>query len=180
MDESPEEIDYPEPADARAANDLALDLGGIAAKWQTIEITVQGPDDEAIVLNDLRVRVVEDASPLAGVLFTEDVGGSTILRPFSATIEQGTVTADAQVVEDDPSAEGVAPEFPYVVSALDPEVFSLYVTAVECNCTWVAELEWTSDGERDVTVIDDEGTPFRMSSVESVQATYDVGSGDLY
>ena len=55
-------------------------------------------------------------------------------------------------------------EFPYQVSATEPEVFLIIGEVTRSDVTWVAELSWVSGGRRGVTVIDDDGTPFRTAA----------------
>jgi len=52
--------------------------------------------------------------------------------------------------------------FPYVVSPLDPEMFTITPRTVGHQVEWRLELDWTYRGRDGTTPIDDGGEPFRV------------------
>ena len=69
-------------------------------------------------------------------------------------------------------------EFPYEVSATEPEVFLIAAHTERYDCTWVAELFWTTGDEKGSTIIDSDGKPFRTTSIGEAP-TYLFGEGKL-
>ena len=64
-----------------------------------------------------------------------------------------------------PKQRQLAPvNFPYRISATEPEVFEIRATAKQCDCQWTFELEWSSDGKTGWEEINNNGQPFRTVS----------------
>ncbi|WP_409059005.1 helix-turn-helix domain-containing protein [Streptomyces sp. SYP-A7185] len=132
--------------------------GAVSARDQTVKLTVQGTGEETVVLESLHVRVAGTSSPLAwnnykmGYLGV-GCGGNVPKHSFD-------VNLDASVPR--PAPQG-SDDFPYKVSASDPEAFYVNATANSRYVRWYLELEWSS-GDRHGTVrIDDTGKPFATS-----------------
>ena len=54
-----------------------------------------------------------------------------------------------------------AVDFPYRVSDTELEVFHIVAYTSGCDCLWRANLQWSYRGKSGITVIDDDGKPFR-------------------
>jgi hypothetical protein len=59
-------------------------------------------------------------------------------------------------------------EFPYRVSAADPEVLLVTATTQTYDCDWYLELDWSSQGRTGTVRIDDHGRPFRTTSTKGL------------
>ncbi len=134
-------------------------LGAVAADEHRIELTVQGTGEKTVVLQALRVRVVERAGVPAWNAYRMGIGcgGDVPTRTFAVDLAAGNPA---------PVPKAGQRDFPYKVSESDPEV--LYVTAEAGSqyVSWYAELEWASGGRHGILRIDDNGKPFRTTSAK--------------
>ncbi|MFF2860960.1 helix-turn-helix domain-containing protein [Streptomyces rubiginosohelvolus] len=164
LDRAPAAVPPP-PVEADAAS-WAGALGAVHAGETGVRITLQGRDDRAVVLESLRIRVVERSSPAGGRVYrmSSGCGGSLTPRMFDVDLDASRPVARSVAGND--SGEPIeAVAFPYRVSVTDPEVFLITGRTVGCDCSWVAELAWSSGGRSGTVRIDDGGLPFRTNGV---------------
>ncbi|MGE6732258.1 hypothetical protein, partial [Streptomyces sp. NPDC059900] len=151
------------PPNEQDAPGWASANGAVAARDQTVKLTVQGKGDDTVVLESLNVRVAGTGAPLAwnnykmGYLGV-GCGGNVPKHTFD-------VNLDASVPRPAPQSAG--DDFPYKVSASDPEAFYIEATANTRYVRWYLELEWSSGGRRGTVRIDDTGKPFATSGDKS-------------
>ncbi|WP_346167897.1 helix-turn-helix domain-containing protein [Streptomyces javensis] len=144
-----------------------------------VEVTVQGRASSAVVLQALHVRVVGRRTPLAWSSFAMDngCGGSLTPRAFSVNLDAARPLA-RPTDGNDAGKPIPAVQFPYRVSASDPEVLLVNARTAGCDCSWYLELDWSSGGRSGTVRIDDHGSPFRTSSVKGRPAyAYDYADG---
>ncbi|WP_344317055.1 helix-turn-helix domain-containing protein [Streptomyces javensis] len=144
-----------------------------------VEVTVQGRASSAVVLQALHVRVVGRRTPLAWSSFAMDngCGGSLTPRAFSVNLDAARPLA-RPTDGNDAGKPIPAVQFPYRVSASDPEVLLVNARTAGCDCSWYLELDWSSGGRSGTVRIDDHGSPFRTSSVKGRPAyDYDYADG---
>ncbi|MEU6878938.1 hypothetical protein [Streptomyces sp. NPDC046712] len=139
-------------------------------------ITVNGKSDEAIVLTDLTFHVEERKPPLAGIYIPEG-------QCLSASVfRSAEVKLNARPPQWKPAVarkEGERREplnFPYTVTAADPEILVVTVDPAGCHCTWWAELAWASGDESGTSPIKEDGKPFQTTSVTGLPAFAWTGS----
>ncbi|MFJ2027119.1 helix-turn-helix domain-containing protein [Streptomyces sp. NPDC087897] len=151
----------PPPTEADAAP-WAAALGAVHAGETGVRITVQGRDDRAVVLESLRIRVVERRPVAPGRIYrmSSGCGGSLTPRMFDVDLDAPRPVARAVAGNDSGEAIG-AVAFPYRVSVTEPEVFLITGRTAGCDCDWFAELGWSGGGRSGTVRIDDEGRPFR-------------------
>ncbi|MFI1186163.1 helix-turn-helix domain-containing protein [Streptomyces californicus] len=168
VDRAPEAVPPP-PVEADAAP-WASALGAVHAGETGVRITVQGRDDRAVVLESLRIRVVERRPVGPGRVYrmSSGCGGSLTPRMFDVDLDAPRPVARPLAGND--SGEPVAAvAFPYRVSVTDPEVFLITGRTVGCDCAWFAELGWSSGGRSGTVRLDDGGRPFRTDGVRGRQ-----------
>jgi hypothetical protein len=148
----------PPPPEEQDAPGWVSALGGVSADGQFLELTVQGTGQDTVVLQALHVRVVNSGAPLAWNAYTMGVGcgGGVPTKSFDVDLDAGRPDATPKSGQRD---------FPYKVSESDPEV--LYVTGhtESHDVNWYLELDWSSGDRHGVLRIDDQGKPFRTSSM---------------
>jgi hypothetical protein len=155
----------------------AADLGGVQANRMDVQVTVLGRSSESVILTNLRVRIVNRRPPLLGTHITygplgEGVFERYLIVDLDSSPPKITDSVDQRfLVEGDPQDEKPV-RFPYRVSQTEPEVFYIAVSTKTCDCTWVAELFWTTRGRNGSTIIDDNGHPFRVTSSRNAASYY--------
>ncbi|MEU3264513.1 helix-turn-helix domain-containing protein [Streptomyces bacillaris] len=168
----------PPPAEADAEG-WAAALGAVHAGETEVRITLQGRDERAVVLEALRIRVVERRAPADGRVHRMSSGCGGALTPRTFDVDLDRERPVARSVPGNDTGEPIpAVSFPYRVSASDPEVLLVTARAARCDCDWVAELRWSSGGRSGTVRIDDGGRPFRTSGAPGRPVhDYDHGAG---
>ncbi|ROQ68115.1 helix-turn-helix protein [Streptomyces sp. 840.1] len=153
----------PVPQDTRG---WARALGGVDGGQMRLELTVQGTSEQAVVLKDLNVRVMNRLAPLKRSAFSMGEGCGSGIEPQSFDVglddSRPTLTPVAGRQGD---KKVPAKDFPFRVSSKDVEVFDLDAHVEGHDVTWYLELEWSSGGQTGTMRIDDGGRPFRTSSI---------------
>ncbi|OEV21629.1 DNA-binding protein, partial [Streptomyces nanshensis] len=168
----------PPPAEADAEG-WAAALGAVHAGETEVRITLQGRDERAVVLEALRIRVVERRAPADGRVHRMSSGCGGALTPRTFDVDLDRERPVARSVPGNDTGEPIpAVSFPYRVSASDPEVLLITARAARCDCDWVAELRWSGGGRSGTVRIDDGGRPFRTSGAPGRPVhDYDHGAG---
>jgi len=134
-----------------------------------VQISVQGRSSTAVVLEDLRVRVVSREAPVQGNAYAMDqgCGGALTPRYFSVDLDKDRPIAQSRPGND---SENVIPavKMPYRVSSTDPEILLVTAETVTCDCGWYLELDWSSQGRTGTVRIDDHGKPFRTTGIKGL------------
>ncbi|MEU7639614.1 helix-turn-helix transcriptional regulator [Streptomyces sp. NPDC039016] len=134
--------------------------GAVSAGRQSVRLTVQGIGGGTVVLEALHVRVAGTDAPLpwndyAMGYIGVGCGGNVPKHSFD-------VNLDASVPRLTPE-EGTNDDFPYTVSADDPETFYVNAAVKDHHVRWYLELQWSSGNRHGTVRIDDTGRPFRTS-----------------
>ncbi|WP_405810720.1 helix-turn-helix domain-containing protein [Streptomyces sp. NBC_01520] len=156
----------PPPTDPQESRGWAKALGGVDGGDMMLELTLQGASREAVVLKGLHVRVVSREPALAWAAYSMGEGCGSGITPQSFDIDLDDGQPHTQPVAGQGGGAVVpAKDFPYRVSSTDVEVFNLDAHVEGHDVTWYLELEWSS-GDRSGTLrVDDDGEPFRTSSI---------------
>ncbi|MGA6152706.1 helix-turn-helix domain-containing protein [Stenotrophomonas sp. NPDC087984] len=180
IDRSPSEV-APPPTEQDAPT-WAAAHGAVHGGTTNVEVTVQGRASSAVVLQALHVRVVSRRTPLAWSSFAMDngCGGSLTPRAFSVNLDAARPLAHP--TEGNDAGKPIpAVRLPYRVSASDPEVLLVNARTAGCDCSWYLELDWASGGRSGTLRIDDQGSPFRTSSIKGrPQYAYDYTDGSWH
>ncbi|MGW6012175.1 helix-turn-helix domain-containing protein [Streptomyces sp. NPDC055210] len=159
----------PPPPAPQDAGTWAATQGAVHGRETDVEISVQGRSSTAVVLTDLRVRVVGRTAPDPGTVYAMDqgCGGSITPRSFAVDLDKDRPIARA-VPGNDTGTPIPAVRMPYRVSASDPEVLLVTAQTESCGCDWYLELDWSSEGRTGTVRIDDHGRPFRTSAIKGL------------
>ncbi|WP_392671371.1 helix-turn-helix domain-containing protein [Streptomyces sp. LN785] len=153
----------PVPQDTRG---WARALDGVEGGRMRLELTVQGTLQEAVVLGDLSVRVLNRNAPLKRSAFSMAEGCGSGIEPQSFDVDLDDSRPTLTPVAGKQGEETVPPkDFPFRVSSSDVEVFDLDAHVEGHDVSWYLELEWSSGGRTGTLRIDDDGKPFRTSSI---------------
>ncbi|MDT0571149.1 helix-turn-helix domain-containing protein [Streptomyces sp. DSM 3412] len=158
----------PNPADAAV---WAASQQAVHGRTTDLRISVQGRGSAAVVLEALHVRVVNHTTPASrrGIAYSTYEGCGTILVPrhFSVNLDAHRPLARS-MPGNDPDRPTPAIDFPYQVSLREPEVLMVSATTESCTCDWYLELDWSSQGRSGTVRIDDNGRPFRTTSIKGL------------
>jgi hypothetical protein len=167
IDKPPSQV--PPPPLVQDAGIWAATQGAIHGRETKVQISVQGRSSTAVVLEALRVRITGRSSPAPGTAYAMDqgCGGGLTPRGFDVNLDIDRPVARA-VAGNDTGQTIPAVQFPYRVSATDPEVLLVSATTQTYDCNWYLELDWSSQGRTGTVRIDDHGRPFRTTSIKGL------------
>ncbi|NEA98006.1 helix-turn-helix transcriptional regulator [Streptomyces sp. SID13726] len=167
IDKPPAQV--PPPPMSQDAANWAGPLGAIHGRETMVQISVQGKNSTAVVLEDLRVRVVSRGAPAKGNAYAmeQGCGGALTPRYFSVNLDKDRPIAHPESGND---GENVLPavKMPYRVSSEDPEILLVTAQTQTCDCSWYLELDWSSQGRTGTVRVDDGGKPFRTTSIKGL------------
>lgn len=167
IDKPPAQVPPP-PAQQDAGAWAALQ-GAVQGRQTTVRISVQGRSSTAVVLEALRVRVVSRGNPAVGSAYSMDQGCGSELTPRRFTVNLDVDRPIARSVDGADSEHTIpAVNFPYRVSAEDPEVLLVDATTQNYDARWYLELAWSSQGRTGTIRIDDHGRPFQTTSTKGM------------
>ncbi|WP_460068070.1 helix-turn-helix domain-containing protein [Streptomyces sp. YKOK-I1] len=159
----------PPPPVQQDAEVWAATQQAVPGRQTMVQISVQGKSSTAVVLEALRVRVVSRGAPVTGNAYAMGQGCGSDLPPrnFSVNLDVNRPIAHARPGNDS-GKPFPAVQFPYRVSAEDPEVLQVTATTEAYDCSWYLELDWSSQGRTGTVRIDDHGRPFRTSGIKGL------------
>ncbi|MFM9590054.1 helix-turn-helix domain-containing protein [Streptomyces scabiei] len=175
IDKAPRQV--PPPPLPQDAAPWARSQGAVHGGRTLVDITVQGRTDKAVVLEALRVRVVERAAPLKGTVYFTGQGCGADLDPRTFAVDLDTDRPVARPAQGGEGGTGTPARLPYRVSAKTPEVLMIDARTVDCDCSWYLELDWSSPGRTGTARIDDHGTPFRTSGTKGLPQYWYANDG---
>ena len=167
VDKPPAQV--PPPPLPQDAGVWAATQGAVHGRQTMVQISVQGRSSTAVVLEALRVRIAGRTDPAPGNAYSTEqgCGGGLTPRYFDVNLDIDRPIAHS-VAGNDSGKTIPAVQFPYRVSAADPEVLLVTATTETYDCNWYLELDWSSQGRTGTIRIDDHGRPFRTSSIKGL------------
>jgi hypothetical protein len=135
------------------------EIGGVDAFASLIRVVISGKAKAPVLLQSLRIRVVDRRRPLSGTLLSYSGRG----QPQSVRYVQ------VDLAKEPPAWTYIGPEgkpgelFPLRVTESETEVFDIYAFATRGDVYWYLELDYTADGDQGTARIDDDGEPFRTT-----------------
>lgn len=135
----------------------------VQAGTTIVNLAIRGGSSDAVVLQDLRVRILDRSEPVRGTVVQAECGGPLQVRHYSVNLDnQNPVLRPGyNPVSDRRLTPAVT--FPYRVTHADPEVMRVVAFTDGCDCTWVLELVYVDGQQQRVMRIDDDGQPFRTA-----------------
>jgi hypothetical protein len=145
------------------------DLDHFDGDETTVEITVQGSAGDPVVLTDLDVAIDKREQPTG--IAVGQCGGLQPVRTFTVDLDSQSPVL-VPLANSDPAAPP-APDFPFRVSASDPEVFHVVASTKQFDCFWTLQLKWSAHGKTGTTVIDNHGKPFQTIASNGLPRYYE-------
>ncbi|MEU5214977.1 helix-turn-helix transcriptional regulator [Streptomyces sp. NPDC020807] len=176
LDKAPGTV--PPPPAGQATEGWARALNAVPAGHLRMQLTVQGTESKAAVLHALYVHVLSGRKAPAWNAYTMGAGCGGALVPASFAVDLDDPSPRARPV---PGKEGERPtsstDFPYKVSATDPQVLNIDASTLGQDVSWYLELAWSSGDRKGTTRIDDHGRPFRTVALNADRGYwYDEGN----
>ncbi|MCX5377405.1 helix-turn-helix transcriptional regulator [Streptomyces sp. NBC_00091] len=166
LDKAPGTV--PPPPAGQATEGWARALDAVPAGHLRMQLTVQGTEGKAAVLHALYVHVVSGRKAPGWNAYTMGAGCGGALVPASFAVDLDDASPRARPV---PGKEGERPtastDFPYKVSATDPQVLNIDAATLGQDVSWYLELAWSSGDRKGTTRIDDHGRPFRTVALNA-------------
>ncbi|MFF8269579.1 helix-turn-helix domain-containing protein [Streptomyces sp. NPDC016562] len=166
LDKAPGTV--PPPPAGQATEGWARALGAVPAGHLRMQLTVQGTENKPAVLHALYVHVVSGRKAPGWNAYTMGSGCGGALVPASFAVDLDDASPRARPV---PGKEGERPtastDFPYKVSATDPQVLNVDAATLGQDVSWYLELAWSSGDRQGTTRIDDHGRPFRTVALNA-------------
>ncbi|MFJ1752914.1 helix-turn-helix domain-containing protein [Kitasatospora sp. NPDC088134] len=145
-----------------------------------IELTAQGKDASAVVLNRMSVLVTSTRPAEKWNAFTPGSGcGGTELTPAAFEVNLDAASPQAVPV---PGKEGerktAVTDFPYKISANDPQVIDVDAFSKSRDVSWYLEIEWSSanGGKGTKQVYLDGQQPFRTVGMQGAPQYFHNGT----
>ncbi|MDD9377743.1 helix-turn-helix transcriptional regulator [Streptomyces sp. ZAF1911] len=166
LDKAPGTV--PPPPAGQATEGWARALDAVPAGHLRMQLTVQGTEGKAAVLHALYVHVVSGRKAPGWNAYTMGSGCGGALVPASFAVDLDDSSPRARPV---PGKEGerttASTDFPYKVSATDPQVLNIDAATLGQDVSWYLELAWSSGDRKGTTRIDDHGRPFRTVALNA-------------
>ncbi|MQA88178.1 MAG: hypothetical protein GEV03_27050 [Streptosporangiales bacterium] len=131
----------------------------------TVGLTIRGGSSNAVVLQELRVRVLERRKPAQGTEVSKRCEGGDGVDPRLYQVDLDADHPVPRPVRAESADEEAPVTFPYRVTHRDPEVIRVEASTANCYCRWQLELVYVDGEQERVKVIDDNGRPFRTTAL---------------
>jgi hypothetical protein len=153
----------------------ASEAEALTAPLTRVQFAVRGRSEAAVVLTEVRIRVLQRETPPGGAWAHSDCGGENVFRWLSVDLDTDPprVGTDYRPEFADPNGPPERREpirFPYQVSLDDPESFEVFASAHQCDCRWQIELLWNSGEHSGVHTVEVDGAPGQFRTVGLVNA----------
>ncbi|MFF7459227.1 helix-turn-helix domain-containing protein [Kitasatospora sp. NPDC008115] len=171
------------PGQVAVPPDNPADVDGWAAAQQGVpgghlrlQLTVQGADATPVVLHAAYLQVVSTRPAPKGNAYTPGSGCGGALTPAAFAVDLDSSAPRVTPVPglDDAGAPATS-NFPYRVSATDPQVLNIDATTASQDVTWYLDLVWSSGDRQGRLRVDDHGRPFRTTAVRDAPAYFHDG-----
>ncbi|MEU6759218.1 helix-turn-helix transcriptional regulator [Streptomyces sp. NPDC046685] len=166
LDKAPGTV--PPPPAGQATEGWARALDAVPAGHLRMQLTVQGTENKPAVLHALYVHVVSGRKAPGWNAYTMGSGCGGALVPASFAVDLDDASPRARPV---PGKEGerttTSTDFPYKVSATDPQVLNIDAATLGQDVSWYLELAWSSGDRQGTTRIDDHGRLFRTVALNA-------------
>jgi hypothetical protein len=114
-------------------------------------ILLEARTAQAVTLREMRAVVVDRQDPRRACMEPPRIGAALKSRPFTANFDV-----------DPPRLTALKDDFPFTISPTDPEQFDIEPRVSFHEVSWILEIDWTWQGGKGTTVVDDDGKPFEI------------------
>jgi hypothetical protein len=173
----PDHVPPPPPGMCRDRRVWAYSLNGADADFSKIELVLRANRNETVTINDLKINVTKSGPPLSGTHANCPVGGASG-EPVGIVLELNPTKSTWSYIDPfDPERKRrdrrdnleKKRRLPLVINTKELDFIDVESHAKSGYFEWkLALLVTDGSGQRWITV-DDEGRPFKITSVENAE-----------
>jgi len=148
---------------------------------RAVEVTVEGDNGKAVILTGLDIQVLTREELSDDVMAVGTGCGEGIeKRYYSVDLDEPAPHFKLSETDENGRPVVKSVDFPYKVSANDPEVFVLAGNSLRHAIRWKAVLHWVADGKEGTSSISDGGDAFLSYPVDSAGYWFDTDENQLH
>jgi hypothetical protein len=158
-DRTPSNLPVPKSLSNQSLHQWSVREDAPATGFVSLDVVIQSPDKEAVVLRGAEVHIVHRGpAPVGSSYYTQECGGGLGPRFFQVDLDSRSPS-----VVPTRGSNGPAQDFPFKVSASDPEDLRITALCQTCGDTkWYLTVDTVLNGKEGKLRIDDGGHPFRI------------------
>ncbi|MFF2043791.1 helix-turn-helix domain-containing protein [Kitasatospora sp. NPDC058170] len=132
-----------------------------------LQLTAQGASAKPVVLHTLYVHVVSAGPAPKWNAYTMGSGCGGGLTPAAFSVDlDASAPRPVPVAGTEGAAKSRTSDFPYQVSATDPQVLNIDAGTASQDVSWYLDLVWSSGDRQGTLRVDDNGRPFRTAGLK--------------
>jgi hypothetical protein len=138
----------------------------IDVSYTDVIATIQARPGQVVYITGFRFNVISRKPPAHGTMVTLSCGGAILGRYVAADLDTSPPRIIATSSNPASTVGGISAKplkLPYEVTYSDGLVLNLYAQAKKYDCTWSADISWSSGGKTGDYIISDGGAPFETS-----------------
>ncbi|MFG3055809.1 helix-turn-helix domain-containing protein [Kitasatospora sp. NPDC048239] len=138
-----------------------------------LQLTAQGANAKPVVLHALYVHVVSAGPAPKGnaYLMGSGCGGGLTPAAFSVDLD-ASAPRPVPVAGAEGAAKSRTSDFPYQVSATDPQVLNIDAGTAAQDVSWYLDVLWSSGDRQGTLKVDDHGRPFRTAGLKGAPSYF--------
>ncbi|MEO3842333.1 MULTISPECIES: hypothetical protein [unclassified Streptomyces] len=180
IDKSPDDV--PPPPVAQDAEAWASSQGAVHGGTTNIETAIEPRGDEPVTINAVHVRKTSTGAPLPWSAFamSSGCGGEVTQAAYRVDLDKPRPVLKPRQGGDSTHTWD-PPALPFRVTDDEPLSLLIHADTEDYDVGWYLEVEWSSGDESGAVRIDDQGAPFRTSSLKGRPLyDYDTLEGSWY
>lgn len=146
--------------------------GGVPGQEQSFRLILRGRDEQPVIINALRPRIVERRSPLTGWFSHERGCGDVAVREARIDFDRDPPAIDLRVrgLPEEPARDQLP--LTLQVSASDIEVIDVLAVTRRSDIRWELEVLYSAADDTGVLVVRDGDEPFEVTGLQRGLARY--------
>ncbi|MEV0534964.1 helix-turn-helix transcriptional regulator [Kitasatospora sp. NPDC050463] len=164
----------PAPPTTKRTDSWAAAQEAVPAGHLRLQLTAQGESATPVVLHALYVQVVSTRPAPKGNAYTmgSGCGGSITPAAFSVDLDAAAPRPVPVPAQEGEVKSRTTSNFPYTVSASDPQVLNIDAGTAGQDVGWTLELVWSSGDRQGVLPVNDHGKPFRTVGMKGAPSYF--------
>ncbi|MFI6844926.1 helix-turn-helix domain-containing protein [Kitasatospora sp. NBC_00085] len=150
------------PPSNQRTESWAADQQALPGGHLRLQLTAQGENAKPVVLSALYVEVVSTRPAPKGNAYTLGSGCGGEITPSAFAVDlDSAAPRPVPVPALEGAVKGRTSNFPYSVSATDPQVLNIDARTTSQDVSWNLVLAWSSGDRHGTLPVNDHGKPFR-------------------